>query len=77
MRPSFHIHLPEGSSAVESCIEDKRERDVILDIGGERFLTNRDVIKTFPATRSEPLTFYCHKICDVTNPCKTGKTHES
>ena len=53
MKPSFKIHLSNGSNNVETCVDQRRERDIILDIGGERFLSNRDVIQTFPATRSE------------------------
>ena len=53
MKPSFKIHLSNDSNNVEVCRDLRRERDIILDIGGEKFLSNRDIIQTFPATRLE------------------------
>ena len=55
MKPSFQIHLSDDTNNVEVCRDLRRERDIILDVGGEKFLSNRDIIKTFPATRSEYL----------------------
>ena len=55
MKPSFQIHLSNDTNNVEVCRDLRRERDIILDVGGEKFLSNRDIITTFPATRSEYL----------------------
>ena len=49
MNSSYQLHLPSPSNNVANS--DRRKRMVILDVGGERFLCDRELLGGFPGTR--------------------------
>ena len=51
MNSSFQLHLSNSSS--NDANSDRSKRMVILDVGGERFLCDRELLGKFPATRLE------------------------
>ena len=51
MNSSFQLHLSSSTNNSASDNSERRKKMVILDIGGERFLCDRDLLEAFPATR--------------------------
>ena len=51
-----HLQVP-GARSVRDQVQDKiaqeawEKRNVILDVGGERFIATREILSVFPATR--------------------------
>ena len=60
MRPTFKLELAD--SCVETSIDGGRKNNVILDVGGEKFLSNRDMIENYPATRLDQGTIISKSI---------------